>query len=364
MKFLIMAGGGGTRLWPLSRENNPKQFHRFIGPHSLLKTTFERLSSVSNTTENDIFVSTNEQFEDQVQTQLSIFKDHIICEPAKRDNAAALLLSLLKIEKLTENSQEIVGMFPSDHVITNTELFRQICTFAEELVQKFPEHIVTLGVRPTFPHTGLGYIEMTNEKLFENIQGNTAFSVARFVEKPNKEKAEEFLESFKYLWNTGMFFFRLDTVLKLYEKYLPDIFHPLRSIQDSFYTEKESENLQNVYPTLPKTSLDYGILEHIRDIIVVPVDQLGWSDIGNFKAIAEVQSTDEKKNIIMHDKAILKDSKNILLYGNKKPIACFGVEDLVIVETEDVTFITTKEKSEYMKDFIKTLEQEGYGNLL
>lgn len=347
---LIMAGGGGTRLWPLSREKFPKQFQRLTGNKSLLQVTAERLSALPNVEGANLFVSTATHFAPLVRDQLSVADDRLILEPCKRDNAAAILLSVLKIRQSLGRDDVVVGMFASDHMITDTDLFARGAAAAERVAMVHPGAIVQMGLRPTYAETGYGYIEMGDKESHDDEAGLDVYRVAGFREKPDEETAKKYVASFRYLWNAGIFFFRIDTILGLYERHLPELFASLSALP--FGTAEEPPALEKVYPTVQATSIDYGIVEKTKDIFVLPMDHLGWSDVGHFKSLWEVLPKDADGNVLEGSNVLTRDTKNSIVYGNGRLIACIGLENVVVVDTGDMLLVTTKEASQDIKKFL------------
>jgi mannose-1-phosphate guanylyltransferase len=359
-----MAGGGGTRLWPLSRKKNPKQFHALVGNKSLLQMTYERMKKIPGTTKNDIFISTNSTFGLKVKKQVSVQNSHIILEPAKRDNAAAIGLSLITILSQTKDPTEVVGMFPSDHIM-NEERFLEVVPVAGKIAQENRNTLVQLGVRPTYPETGYGYIEMHSDKIYSDPKNHCdAYKVASFHEKPDLKTAKHFVQSFRYLWNTGIFFFRIDTMLGLYQQYLPELYQQLLKIQKDLNTSHAQKTIAKIYPMLFATSLDYGIVEKTKNISVIPVDNLSWSDVGHFQSMWEILEKDTNGNVVQGKKIILHKTNNSVVYGDQKLITCLGVKDLVIVDRGDVLFIANREESQKLKELLALLEKKVYDKLL
>jgi mannose-1-phosphate guanylyltransferase len=244
----------------------------------------------------------------------------------------------------------VVGMFASDHMITNAGLFSRACIAAEKVASDHPGAIVQMGLRPTYPETGYGYIEMGDKASHDEGAELDVYYVAGFKEKPDEETARKYVASFRYLWNAGIFFFRIDTILSLYERLLPGLFTELSSIP--FGTDDEASMLEKVYPTVQATSIDYGIIEKTKDIFVLPLDHLGWSDVGHFKSLWDVLPKDADGNVLEGSNVLTKDTKNTIVYGNGKLIACIGLENAVIVDTGDVLLVTTKEASQDIKKFL------------
>jgi mannose-1-phosphate guanylyltransferase len=357
-----MAGGGGTRLWPLSREKFPKQFQQLTGRKSLLQITIERISAVPGVQAGDIFISTNTSFIPFVAKQTGVISERIIAEPCRRDNAAAILLTALKIRQVLGREDEVIGMFAADHMITNKAGFHAAVQTGEHVARDNPGAIVAMGVRPTYPETGYGYIEMGDKVERNDGFGVPCYRVSAFREKPDAVTAQIYLESFRYLWNMCVFCYRIDTILRLYERFLPDMYAALSSVP--FGSADEEKILNQIYPTLQSTSIDYGILEHTKDIFVLPLENVGWSDVGHFKSLWEVLPKDASNNVIEGKNVLLQNTSDSIVYGNGRLIACVGLENVVVVDTGDVLLVTTKEASQDIKSFLKSEGMKGRGEFL
>lgn len=329
MQILLMSGGGGTRLWPLSTEEKPKQFQAIFDKRSLLRTTFDRILPLVNP--NNIWVSGNTKHKTLLKKELpEVPANNIILEPAKRDNAAAICLNQLLMAKQNISPNEIVVMLPTDHQITNEDEFRLLIKIAENFLQKKPKHLLTIGITPTYAETGYGYIQKSPTILHQE-KNSHVFCIKKFVEKPNKEKAEEYIASGEYLWNSGIYIWTLGQMLLWFKNFLPDIHQPL------------SENItdwQGIYPTLPATSLDYGISEKLNDIAVIPDHHLGWSDVGDFRALGEHVST----NIATLDveNSYIRNDTNI-------PMKVIGVKNIVIVNSPNGLLICDRNRAQEVK---------------
>ncbi len=359
-----MAGGGGTRLWPLSRKDSPKQFHRLLGDQSLLQMTFDRFLNMTNVARDDIYISTNRKFASEVHDQVDLPGDHLIFEPAKRDNSAALGLSLVSILHQTKDPSQVVGMFASDHIILNPSLFEKVVYFSEKVATN-TKQIVVLGVRPTYPETGLGYIEMGPERVLDDpALGLEAVKVLQFKEKPDAATAREFVESFRFLWNLCMFVCRIDVMLDLYKKHMPELYAGLMEISAALGTERAEEVIERVYPALQAISIDYGIMEKTKDVVVIPIDKLGWSDVGNFLSLWDSLPKDSEGNVVQGENVMLHNTKDSIIYTGKRQVISLGVTDMVIVDNGDVLLVASKKESQRMKEVIAKLEQQNLQHLL
>lgn len=334
MQILLMAGGGGTRLWPLSTEEKPKQFQALFDDRSLLRTTFERV--ISLTASKNIWLSGNAQHQDLLRQELpEIPEDNFILEPAKRDNAAAICLSLLLMKKRGISGDEVIIMLPTDHRIENEKEFQSLMTFAEGFLEKNPQYLLTIGINPTHPETGYGYIHHKSLNIY--ARGDfAAIKVDRFVEKPDLTTAKKYLQTKNYLWNSGIYLWTLDQMLHWFENLLPNIYHTL---QDHL------ENWQKIYPAIDANSLDYGISEKISDIVVIPDQNLGWSDVGDFRALGEHVSENIK---------VLDVEESYIRNDTETPMKVIGVKNIVIVNSPNGLLICDRSRAQDIKKLSQT----------
>lgn len=341
MKIIIMAGGTGTRLWPLSRTSKPKQFQPLFGDETMLQMTVKRL--LTHFTLDDIYISTNIQYQSEVLAELpQLSKNHIILEPEKRDTAPANGLSAIAVGA---KSDEAIAFLAADHYIHKPQELCKILQLADSFIQQSPEYIVTIGITPTSPETGYGYIKYSQDSLVEN-QENSIYEVEAFVEKPDFQTATKYLSEGNYIWNSGMFVVQKQILLDMYQEYLPNTAKIL--------VELEKNNLQNLSQLYQKTdsiSFDYGIMEKAKYIAVIPAD-IGWSDIGSWSTLKDMLQTDEvtvtHKGSSQHFDI---DSDHILVHSHNKNkvIATIGIRDIVIVETEDALLVSHIDKVQEVK---------------
>jgi mannose-1-phosphate guanylyltransferase len=347
---VIMAGGGGTRFWPLSRADKPKQFLNLSGKNTMVVDTANRLSKVAD--KEDIFVVTNVKTVDATieQTKGILRPDHILGEPAARNTAACIGYAAMEIIKKYEDG--IMVIVPSDHFIKNEEQFALVLSKAIYTAEE-TNRLVTVGIKPTFPSTGYGYIKYNADT------DGIAKDVEEFVEKPDLETASEYVDSGEYAWNSGMFIWKASTILKYFERLLPDIYRCLVRIGEAMGTDREQEVLEEVYPEIPKISIDYGIMERADNVMMLEGD-FGWNDVGSFDAFDQIHDQDANGNVVMADSCII-NSKDNVLYSTQDGhlIAALGINDIVIAHTKDVTLICAKDKAQDIKLFVDKLKEEG-----
>ena len=361
MRVVIMAGGGGTRLWPVSRAAHPKQFHRLTSNHSLLQETVLRVRSLVGS--ENIYITTGKAFVNEINFQLlDIDQTHVLVEPDKRDNAAAVGLAVVRLLFDNKGHDDTMVMLPADHIILKPENFSNAIQAADAFLKAHPENIVTIGVRPTYPETGYGYIKM-DVKQSELVNNHEVFRVDQFVEKPDLKTAEKFVQDYAYLWNAGIFVFRLKTMWQLYQQLLPEIASGLETIAATFGSDNEKSALEEIYPTLPATSIDYGIMEKAKDVAVIPCAELGWSDVGNWQSLRDSLPKDQDGNVIFGEHIGI-DTKNTFVHGEKRLIATIGLKDIVIVDTDDALLIADASRVAEVKKVIELLKDDRREDLL
>lgn len=339
---LIMAGGKGTRFWPLSTEDKPKQFLKLLGNYTMLQSTVKRINKLIPM--ERIFVCTVETYENLVREQLpELNKKNIIVEPEGRNTAPCIALSALYIKRIYSTSTMVV--LPSDHLIRDEENFIDIINSAYKYLSDNRDAIITLGIKPERPEIGYGYIKFTNN--VEKINNYLISDVEAFVEKPNIEAAERYLNSGKYLWNGGMFVWRTDTILDNLKTYTPEIYELLFKIE--ILKNKEiNEYIKNNYLKCESISIDYAVMEKAANIKVIPCD-FGWDDVGSWSALDRYREKDIHHNITQGDIKTI-DSKNNIVLSSGKRIVFYGVENLLCVDTKDMTIVINKEYMNNLKN--------------
>ncbi len=340
MKALILAGGGGTRLWPLSRKNYPKQFLKISGDKSLLQQTASRLLDVMSC--NDIVVMTNSKYKFYIKSDLAEI-NNIVLEPVSRNTAPAIALGVKYcIERLGCSEDEVIFMCPSDHIIRPSDKFAGYMLSACEIARK--GYIVTFGINPDRPETGYGYIR-AGEMMEPAEDGTECRRAEEFTEKPDSELAKQYIDAGAYFWNSGMFAFSIKTIVGELNKHIPEV---MGSWSTSF------EDMVVNFSAMPDISIDYAVMEKSDKVVLMPLN-LYWNDIGSWDSLYDVMDKDEQGNVKRGD-IIAIDTKDTLIFGNNRHISTIGLEDCLIVETDDAILIAKKGEAQKVRDVVSKLK--------
>jgi mannose-1-phosphate guanylyltransferase len=346
---LIMAGGRGERFWPKSRKALPKQFLSLTGDgRTMIQLTVERIAPL--VAPEDVYIATNRDYRHLVREQLpEVPEENILCEPIGRNTAPCIGLGAVHIAKKYGDAEMIV--LPSDHLIQYTSIFVRTLLSAMDVAEA-GENLVTIGITPDCPETGYGYIKFKSEE----TQGN-AYAVEQFVEKPDLETAKKYLATEQYLWNSGMFIWRVDTILNNLKKHMPETYAGLQKISDAIGTPQQEEVLQREFTAFPSQSVDYGIMEKAENIYIVP-GSFGWDDVGSWLAVERFNKADEHGNVISGDFVNI-DTKNCILQGKDKLIATVGLRDLIVVDAGDAMLVCRKSSAGNIKKILEELKNKN-----
>ncbi|MEK7570551.1 MAG: sugar phosphate nucleotidyltransferase [Patescibacteria group bacterium] len=357
MDVVILAGGGGTRLWPVSRTANPKQFQPFLGKHTLLEKTYQRMRKGFGP--SHIFVSTNSTQQKLIARQLpKVPASHYIIEPAKRDTAPALGLAAAWLAK--RNPEAIFVTANVDHYIEKDAAFHAALKAAEKVVRAHPHTVTLLGVNPTYPETGYGYIKMGRSAM--RVGKQEVFHVGAFIEKPDLATAQKYLKQWEYLWNPAMFVWRAQTLLDLFQQHLPKHYAVLMRIQRALGTPSQAAVIKREFPKMAPISIDYGIMEKLKHMYVLPVD-LGWADVGHWRTVRDVLQGGKKVNVIRGNH--IGTARNSLIYSyTKRIIATAGVQDLIIVDMDDALLVVPADRAQDVKKLVDELKARKLKKLL
>src|SRR3989338_2922844 len=327
---VILAGGSGTRFWPLSRKSNPKQFLKMMGDDSLLQETLTRISLRVKAAH--ILIVTNKDHRQKIAQQAKSFwilKKNILLEPEGKNTAPAIAWAAAHIH--SENPNAVMMVLPSDHLIVNPKAFVKYLDEAVRLANQ--NFLVTLGIVPTRPETGYGYLKI---KSFRRLS-KTIWKVEKFTEKPSLETAKKFVQARTYLWNSGMFIWKCSVILDAFRKYLPGIFQA--------FTNYQVKKVRKFWPKLPSISIDYGILEKADQVVTVPAKDMGWSDLGSLESLAEIRKKDKDGNS-SRGSVIQFNCQNSLIFADHRVVAAVGLNDLIVIDTPDALLICRKDQSQ------------------
>ena len=359
---VIMAGGGGTRFWPVSRMAAPKQLVKLTGDDVMINETIKHYDSVIG--RQNTFIVTNEKQAVLMDKVLfdEVDRSHILIEPVQRNTAPCIIYAAMTLKKMYGDA--VMAVLPADHHIGNIKEYERVLNLAMDTAEK-TDRIVTVGLKPTFPSTGYGYINYS-EKASE---GTEVYDLLRFVEKPDLATATEYVNSGRYLWNSGMFIWKVSVILDYFRKLLPDMYEAMENIFDDLRTDREAEAITNTYPNLQKISVDYGIMEHAEGVYCIPAD-FGWNDVGSWDSLDNVFAGDKDGNIAAGE-AIgnnhrFEGTKNTVIFdaAGDKYVAAVGLDNIVIVNTKDAILVLNKDKAQDVKKIVDALKESGREDLL
>lgn len=355
---VILAGGSGTRLWPRSRQSLPKQFLDLTSQGTMLQETLRRLTPLVPT--ERVLVITNADYVDLARSQLpELAAEQIVGEPLPRGTAAAVGLGAILAQHIRKDA--IMASVHADHLILRPERLRAALQAAAEVADR--GFLVTLGITPTEPHTGYGYIEQ-GEALPPTVDGHRVYRVAKFTEKPDLETAKRFVSDGRYSWNSGLFAWRIDRIMAEFAVHMPQLYAGLQEITVALGTAQADATLRRVFPTLPHQTIDYGIMERAQDVAVLPVD-IGWTDIGSWATLLEVLDGDAHGNVVRGaGPAMPVDTHDSLIYTADRLIATLGVHDLIIVDTPDALLVCSRERAQDVRKIVDQLKQSRYSAYL
>lgn len=353
---VIMAGGRGERFWPKSRNSRPKQFLSLTKDgETMIQKTVKRLSPIVDT--EDIYIVTNAAYIDLVKEQLpELPAENILAEPCARNTAPCIAFAAAVINRKYDDAVMLV--LPSDHLIGYEDLYADTLEKAVSVSME-GKNLVTIGITPNYPETGYGYINFSSENA---SCCSDAYKVKRFVEKPDLPTAKEYLASGKYLWNSGMFVWKISSIMANLKEFMPEIHNGALRIGEAFGTDKFLEVLVKEFTAFASESIDFGIMEKAEDIYTIP-GSFGWDDVGNWLAVERINEVDESRNYI-EGNVISVGSERTTICGGKRLIAAVGVEDIIIVDTDDAVLICSKNSTQDVKKVIARLKEQGRTELV
>ena len=357
---VVMAGGSGTRFWPLSRKNRPKQFLALDGDQSLLAATVDRLPPLARVDRTYVVCGPN-----HAATARRILprlpKDNLIVEPCPRNTAPCVGLAALHVAR--RDPKGVMAMLPSDHHVARPEAFREALAAGMQLASQGA--VVTVGIKPDRPETGYGYLKV-GTRLHAIGKGKKAFHparVERFVEKPDLVTASRYLAEGGYLWNSGIFLFRADVILEEIRRAMPVLGEQLEVIGASLGGVGYARTLKRVFPAAPSISIDYGVMEKSQRIAVVPAE-FGWSDVGSFAALAEVHEMDDLGNVKQGDAVVIDGHRNVVIGHGSRPLTVVGVDDVVAVDAGDAILVVKKDRAQDVRKAVEEMRRRGREDLL
>ena len=355
---IIMAGGIGSRFWPLSRNESPKQFLDILGKgETLIQQTFKRFKSTCR--KENIFIVTNAEHKNLVKDQLDINPANILAEPFRRNTAPCLAYGTFRI--LKKNPDAVIAVTPSDHLIVKEDKFCKVLQKSFEFARK-NDALLTLGIKPDRPETGYGYIQADQRKPVKGY--DNLLKVKTFTEKPDLELAKVFLESGDFYWNSGIFIWNIKSILAAFEKHLPDMFSAFDEGRDLFGTRQENKFIGKTYSECKNISIDYGIMEKAENVYVMCTD-IGWSDLGTWSTLYEHSRLDKKGNALVRGEIFSYDSKgNIFNISPGKVAVVQGLKDYIVVESDDVLLIVKKEEEQNIKNYLEDVKKDTKGKYL
>lgn len=344
---VVLAGGSGTRFWPKSRKDQPKQLLDIIGTSPLIAQTLERLEGLF--TRERVLVVTQARQLEGVRKHIDLPDENLIGEPYSRNTAAAIGLAALELKR-REGEEAVFAVLPSDHYIDDLDAFLKTLLLAKEVARM--GFLVTIGIRPRYPETGYGYIELGDPLLDLGFQG--IYHVKRFVEKPDLSTAARYVEQGNFLWNSGTFVWQVKTLLEAIARHLPELHKGLQQIEEANH---DPETLKSIYKDLPDISIDYGVMEKADNCAVVLGDY-GWSDVGSWSALAELLEKDERGNV-QRGEVVSVDCSNSVLYSDDGLIGALGLRDMVVVYSGGAVLVCPVERAQDVRKLVEKLKELG-----
>lgn len=356
MYAVIMAGGVGTRFWPRSRFKRPKQFLKILDERTMIEATFDRLGNLIP--DDKIYVVTTENQSKQIKEQLSALKpENLIIEPKGKNTAPCIGLSAVILKQ--RDPEAVMAVLPADHRIQKQQQFHKVLSAAGIVASK-RNCLVTIGINPTYPSIGYGYIQVNGK--VDEINETPVYKVKTFAEKPDLVTAERFIQSGDFLWNSGMFVWKAQTILDEIEESLPELYDGLMEIQKYLTTKKRDEVIQKVFCQIKSISIDYGVMEQSQNVYVLKGD-FDWNDVGSWEEVYKISGKDENENVLIGNH-FTRDTRGCLIDSPNRFIATLGVEDLIVVETDDALLICRRDRAQQVKDLVDAMKRKDLDQYL
>lgn len=356
---LIMAGGTGTRLWPFSRRDRPKQSLKLVGKRSMFEHAVDRIAPIFQP-DQILVVAGSEHVADLADQAPELPAENFIVEPVGRGTAPAIGLGAIHLRR--KDPHAIMAVLTADHFIADVQQFREVLAAAAEVARG--GHLVTLGIEPSSPSTGYGYIQ--RGKKLDKVDGFDVFRVERFTEKPDQETALQMVESGDYTWNSGMFVWSVDRIIGEFEKQMPDFYVKLAEVEGKLGTYGYAPTLERIWPQVNKQAIDYGVMEGADDVVVIPAD-IGWSDVGSWGSLAELLARmgheDDQGNVVVGQHVGI-DTENSMIFGGQRLIATIGLEDVVIVDAGDAVLVCPLQREQEVRELVQRLKREEMNRYL
>ncbi|MBW8002462.1 MAG: mannose-1-phosphate guanylyltransferase [Planctomycetes bacterium] len=351
---VVMAGGTGKRLWPLSRKKRPKQVLKLLDGETLLNHCYNRLAPVFD--KENIIILTNVNYVDIVRESLpELPPENVIAEPDVRDTASAIGLAAAILT--AKDPDATMAIVTADQLIEPAEVLQQAIKDALAFANENPDCLTTFGIKPTFPSTQLGYIKCTDPKKYPQCK-NQVYTVEAFKEKPDEQTAQQYIDTGQYFWNSGMFVWKAQTILDKLREFVPESVEPLQKIKADWGTENQQQTLEHWFPKLPKISIDYAVMEKAPCVRAIELD-CRWLDLGAFNALADFISSDENNNIVVAGSNELLDCKNSIIVTEDKGhlIACMGLDNIVVAHSPDATLVCPVDQTQRLKELLSIIEK-------
>jgi mannose-1-phosphate guanylyltransferase len=360
MNNIILAGGSGTRFWPVSRRERPKQLVELWGDQTMIEATVDRLRTASP--EGRVVVVCGDHLTDPTREALAGVSDvDFLVEPEARDTLPAIVLAAIQV--LETDGDVPTGVFPADHYVGDTGAFAECVAAAERQAEN--GHIVTMGIEPTRPETGYGYIHFDDNTAFAPKSGELeAHPVEEFVEKPDRELAQRYLASGDYLWNSGIFCFKPSVLLGEVERQLPEMYEQVERMREAWDSDDRDEVIDEAFGEMQAISIDYGVMENAEDVVVVPATY-SWSDVGHWAAVDEVRETDEQGNVVEADAELIDTTESVVYSEDTdRLLAAIDLDEMIVVDTDDALLVAPKSSAQKVRDLVDRLEDTGRDDLL
>ena len=351
MYAVIMAGGKGTRFWPRSRERRPKQLINIVGQRSMVQQTIARIANLLPV--EDVLVVTGDAHGEELRRQLAeLPPENILLEPVGRNTAACIGLAALLVQH--RDPRAVMVVLPADHLITDEELFLSALRAAVAMARKEPA-LITLGIRPASPETGYGYIETGDQ--VDKAQEHEFYKVISFHEKPELERAKDYLEKGNFFWNSGMFVWQAEAILTAMKSYLPGLYADLQRLKPFLDTDELEREINRIYPDLESISIDYGVMEKADNVLMIPAD-FGWNDLGSWASMAQIWPKDDQGNA--HQGEIMTmESRGNVVFCEEKLCVLLGVDDLIVVDTEEALLVCPVNRAQDIGKILDLMKQRG-----